>query len=117
MREVVGFDRAHQYLIHDRDSIFARSLDESIRNLGLTVLKSPPMSESHLRSIIRAWAGHYNSGRPHMALGPGVPDPPSVVVQSATPLTRHRIGEHRSVRARSALGGLHHEYLLVPALA
>ena len=52
-----------------------------------------------------------------MALGPGVPDPPSVVVQSATPLTRHRIGEHRSVRARSVLGGLHHEYLLVPALA
>jgi hypothetical protein len=38
LREVVGFDRAHQYLIHDRDSIFARRLDESIRNLGLTVL-------------------------------------------------------------------------------
>lgn len=41
LREVVGFDRARRYLIHDRDSIFARSLDESIRNLGLTVLKSP----------------------------------------------------------------------------
>jgi transposase InsO family protein len=44
LREVVGFDRAHQYLIDDRGSIFARSLDESIRNLGLTVLKSPPHS-------------------------------------------------------------------------
>jgi putative transposase len=44
LREVVGFDRAREYLIHDRDSIFARSLDESIRNLGLTVLKSPPRS-------------------------------------------------------------------------
>ena len=99
LREVVGFDRAHQYLVHDRDSIFARSLDESIRNLGLTVLKSPPhspkanaicervigtirrecldwlipLSESHLRSILRPWVGHYNHGRPHMALGPGVP--------------------------------------------
>ena len=143
LREVVGFDRAHQYLIHDRDSIFARSLDESIRNLGLTVLKSPPhspkanaicervigtirrecldwlipLSESHLRSILRAWVGHYNHGRPHMALGPGVPDPPSEVVPSATPLTRHRLGEHLSVRARSVLGGLHHEYLLAPAFA
>ena len=33
-----------RYLIHDRDSIFARNLDESIKNLGLTVLKSPPHS-------------------------------------------------------------------------
>jgi len=44
LREVVGFDRARRYLIHDRDSIFAMSLDESIRNLGVTVLKSPPRS-------------------------------------------------------------------------
>jgi len=102
----------------DRDSIFARCLDESIRNLGLTVLKSPPLSESHLRSILRSWVGHYNNhGRPHMALGPGVPDPPSVVLQSATPLTRHRIGERLAVRARSVLGGVHHEYLLASASA
>jgi hypothetical protein len=32
-------------------------------------------------------------------------------------LTRHRIGERLGVRARSVLGGLHHEYLLAPALA
>ena len=133
---------SRRYLIHDRDSIFARSLDESIRNLGLTVLKSPPhsrkanaicermigtirrecldwlipLSESHLRLILRSWAGHYNRGRPHMALGPGVPDPPLGVVLPATPPTRHRIGERLSVRARSVLGGLHHEYLLAPAL-
>ena len=29
-------------LIHDRDSIFATHLDQSIRALGLRVLKSPP---------------------------------------------------------------------------
>ena len=52
-----------------------------------------------------------------MALGPGVPDPPSEVVPSVTPLTRHRIGERLGVRGRSVLGGLHHEYLLAPALA
>jgi transposase InsO family protein len=116
LREVVGFDHASRYLIHDRGSIFARSFDESIGNLGLTALKSPPhspranaicervigtirrecldwlipLSESHLRSILRSWVGHYNHGRPHMALGPGVPDPPSDVVPSAKSLTRHR---------------------------
>jgi hypothetical protein len=51
-----------------------------------------------------------------MALGPGVPDPPLVLVRPATPPTRHRIGERLGVRARSVLGGLHHEYLLAPAL-
>jgi len=76
-----------------------------------------PLSESHLRSILREWVGHCNRGRPHMALGPGVPDPPSEVVPVATPLSRHRIGERLGVRVRSVLGGLHHEYVLVPASA
>jgi hypothetical protein len=39
------------------------------------------------------------------------------VVPSATPLTRHQIGESLGVRASSVLGGLHHEYLPAPALA
>jgi hypothetical protein len=113
------------------------------RSLGLTVLKSPPhspkanaicervigtirrecldwlipLSESHLRSILRSWVGHYNHGRPHMALGPGVPDPPSEVVPFATQPTRRRIGERLGVRAGSVPGGLHHEYRLAPGLA
>ena len=135
LREVVGFNHSHRYLIHDRDSIFARNLDESIRNLGLTVLKSPPqspkanaicervigtirrecldwlipLSESHLRSILRSWVGHYNHGRPHMALGPGVPDPPPAAVRPASQLTRHNIGGRLVLRVKSILGGLHHE--------
>ena len=139
LREALGCAN-FRYLVHDRDSIFARNLDESIRNLGLTVLKSPPhspkanaicervigtirrecldwlipLSESHLRSILKAWVGHYNHGRSHMALGPGVPDPPSQVVRSATQLSRHRIDERFVVRARSLLGGLHHEYCWCP---
>jgi hypothetical protein len=40
-----------------------------------------------------------------------------LVVPSATPLTRHRIGARLGVRVRSMLGGLHHEYLPAPALA
>jgi hypothetical protein len=44
-------------------------------------------------------------------------DPAGLVVPSATPLTRHRLGERLGVRVRSVLGGLHHEYLLAPAWA
>jgi putative transposase len=40
----VVIEHGSRYLIRDRDSIFARSLDESIRNLGLTAFKSPPHS-------------------------------------------------------------------------
>jgi putative transposase len=36
LREAIGLEGAYRCLIHDRDSIFARSLDESIKKLGLT---------------------------------------------------------------------------------
>jgi hypothetical protein len=42
LREVIGFDDTHRYLIHDRDRIFAKQMDESIKALGVNVLKSPP---------------------------------------------------------------------------
>lgn len=41
LREVVGDESTHRYLIHDRDSIFARHLDNSIQALGLKVLRTP----------------------------------------------------------------------------
>ena len=42
LREVIGDkDGRHKYLIHDRDRIFARHLDDSIRALGVEVLRSP----------------------------------------------------------------------------
>ena len=95
LREALGYDHGYRYLIHDRDRIFAKSLDESIERLGLKVLKSPvrrpmanavcervigttrrecldwliPVSTSHLRAILREWSAHYNRGRVHMALG------------------------------------------------
>ena len=141
LREALGTG-AFRYLIHDRDSIFARSFDESISNLGLTVLKSPPhspkaneicervigtlrrecldwlipISESHLRFILKSW-GHYNRGRPHMSLGPGVPDPPATRTLVCHQESRHRSGERLLVHVRSVLGGLHHEYSLACASA
>jgi transposase InsO family protein len=115
LREAIGFEDGYRYLIHDRDSIFARTLDKSVKNFGLRVLKSPPhspkanaicerligtirrecldwlipISEAHLRCMLREWGSHYNRGRPHMSLGPGVPDPPATKECIAPPKPRH----------------------------
>jgi hypothetical protein len=143
LREAIGFEDTYLCLIHDRDSIFARSLDESIKSLGLRVLKSPPqspmanavcervigtirrecldwlipLSESHLRSILKEWVTHYNEARPHMALGPGVPDPPAGAALRTNGKSRHHLDARAIVCARSVLSGLHHEYSLAPARA
>ena len=139
LREVVGIDHRYQFVLHDRDSIFSRELDASIRSLGIRVLKSAPRcpkmnaicervigtlrrecldwivppSESHLRTLLKAWVQHYNRGRPHMALGPGIPDPPAAV--SPKPSSRHRRGEFYVVQSKSILFGLHHQYRLAAA--
>ena len=143
LREVTGDNDRRKYLIHDRDRIFARHLDDSVRALGVEVLRSPiaspkansicervigtirrecldwmiPMSEVHLRSILREWTTHYNEGRPHSMLGPGVPDPPKEPEKSLQSESRHRVAAGALVLARSVLGGLHHEYSLAAAPA
>jgi hypothetical protein len=117
LREALG-DGDFRYLLHDRDNIFARRLDESIKNLGMTVLRSPPHSlqanaicervirtirrecldwlipllESHLRSMLKVWVTHYHGARPHMALGPGVPNPPSGALLRVDEKSRHHLG-------------------------
>lgn len=140
LREAVGYEERYEYLLHDRDAIFSAGLDESIRRLGLRVLRSPPrspkansicervigtirrecldwiipLSEGHLRQTLKAWVTHYNRGRPHTSLGPGVPDPPSNSAVRLS-LSRHRLDHFRSVHAKAILGGLHHEYSLARA--
>ncbi len=136
LREVIGDkDGRNKYLIHDRDRIFAKHLDDSIRTLGVEALRSPiaspkansicervigtirrecldwtiPMSEIHLRSILREWTTHYNHGRPHSALGPGVPDPPQKHEVDPKLETRHRLATGAFVLVKSVPGGLHHE--------
>ncbi len=39
LREVIGFEATYRFLLHDRQSIFACSLDESIGHRGLAILK------------------------------------------------------------------------------
>jgi len=141
LREVIGDESTHRYLIHDRDSIYARHLDDSIRRLGLKVLRTPfrspkansicermigtirrecldwmiPVSEAHLRAMLREWVRHYNRGRPHKSLGPGVPDPPAASIVSKLE-SRHRMAAGVVVLTNSVLGGLHHEYSLAPGV-
>ena len=116
------------------DPIYAPAVDRAVASMGLQVLKTPvrtpqahafcervigtmrrecldwliPLNERHLRQILREWVRHYNRGRPHMSLGPGVPEPSS----AAPPPTPggHRLPAGRRVVASPILSGLHHEY-------
>jgi hypothetical protein len=75
-----------------------------------------PLTENHLRTVTRNWIAHYNRGRPHTSLGPGIPDLP--VDLPVTPNKhRHRIPNHCKVVGHPVLGGLHHEYGLVAEAA
>jgi putative transposase len=76
-----------------------------------------PLSEAHLRFTLKSWITHYNGGRPHMALGPGIPHPPVSTLVHPRPHSRYRREESYAVRANPILGGLHHEYSLVAACA
>src|SRR6267143_6399237 len=140
LRQALGFDTHYGYLLHDRDSIFSRNLDAAVGGLGLRILKTPPrcpmanglcervsgtirrecldwlipLSEAHLRQALRSWVEHYKRGRPHIMLGPGVPDPPAAR-PTATPKSCHHLRDFGSIRSKPVLGGLHHEYSLCPA--
>lgn len=136
LREAIPGERGYRFLIHDRDSIFSAELDEELtQGFGLRVLRTPPqspqanaycerligtmrrecldflipLSERHLRRLLRDWVHHYNSGRPHASLGPGIPD------EGRSPAIRysgcsHRFRKTSELMARPVLGGLHHEY-------
>jgi putative transposase len=142
LREAIPSDHSYRFLIHDRDGIFSPLLDKSVSHMGIRVLRSPPRSpkansfcervigtlrrecldyfipitESHLLSITTNWITHYNKGRPHSSLGPGIPNPPSGL-PVALQTHRHRIPNHLKVMAHPILGGLHHEYGLLPKAA
>ena len=137
LREAILVDHAYRFLIHDRDSLFSQALDRTIRHLGLRVLKTPPrhpqvhaicervrgtlrrealdyvipLTDNHLRRLLHEWVGHYNTGRPHMSLGPGLPQRPAAQ-PGAFHTHRHRLPEHQRVVASPILSGLHHEYRL-----
>ena len=140
-RMVVPGDQPHRFVIHDRDSIYSEGVDRVLQAMGLSVLKTPVrapqanafcerligtvrhecldfvilFNERHLRGVLREWVAHYNRGRPHASLGPGIPDPPLDLL--LTQSSGHRIPERYRVVAGPVLGGLHHEYRLEPKAA
>ncbi|MGZ5433455.1 MAG: integrase core domain-containing protein [Thermoanaerobaculia bacterium] len=137
LREALPAGGNCRYLLHDRDSIFSAALDDAVQRLGLSPLKSPPrapkanafcervigtlrrecldhvipLSEHHLRGIVREWVAHYNRGRPHSALGPSVPEPTPRIPAPLQP-HRHALPAGSRVVSTPVLGGLHHEYAL-----
>ena len=56
-----------------------------------------PLSANHLGHILTQWVPHYNTGRPHMSLGPGIsPSPPHLPMPLQ--VHRHRLPEQPAGR-------------------
>lgn len=136
-RAAIGDQQGYRFLVHDRDGIYSQELDLGVKSMGVKVLKTPfrspqansycerliggirrecldfliPISEGHLRRILKEWKTHYNQGRPHSSLGPGFPEAGQ---NSPVPIQKHRhqLQEGYRVRSKAILGGLHHEYRL-----
>jgi putative transposase len=135
LREAIPSDHSYRFLIHDRDAIFSAEVDQQLKAFGLQVLRTParapkanaycerlvgsmrrecldfmiPLGEKHLRRILGEGVTHYNQGRPHSSLGPGIPEP-AAVFQLLQGNGRHSLAQDCKVVARVVLGGLHHEY-------
>ena len=112
-REAIPTDHAYRFLVRDRDSIFSAEVDDQLKVFGLRVLRTPlrapqanaycerlvgtvrrecldfmiPLGERHLSKTLAEWVRHYNQGRPHSSLGPGIPEP---VVLTRAPLALHQ---------------------------
>jgi putative transposase len=85
-RNGLPLDVNYQFLVHDRDGIFAPAVDEDLCSMSLDVLKTPvrapqanahcerfigtgrrecldwmiPLNERHLRRVLAEWIPHYN---------------------------------------------------------
>jgi putative transposase len=135
-------DHTYRILIHDRDAIFSKAVDQSVSHMGLHVIKTPvrtpvvnamceqvigtlrrecldfviPLNNKHLYGILKEWVTHYNQGRPHMSLGPGIPLPiHDLPVYRHAP--RHWLRSDQCVVSQPILSGLHQDYRLAKKAA
>jgi transposase InsO family protein len=68
-----------------------------------------PLNERHLYGILQEWVTHDHAGRPHMSLGPGMPQPLRAL-PVALQAQRHWLPRSQDVLSRPILNGLHHDY-------
>ena len=99
-REALPGGHAYRFVLHDRDNIFSKKVDEDVTAMGVRVLRTPvrapkansfcqrfggtlrrecldfliPFNERHLKFVLKTWITHFNQARPHMSLGPGIPE-------------------------------------------
>ena len=120
-----------RFLIRDRDSKFTRDFDAIFVSEGIEIIKTPVrapkanaiaerfvrtvraecldwlliMNRHHLERVLRVFADHYNTHRPHRSLNLTPPDPtaPKLHLVYSTPPGIERLDR---------LGGLIHEYHL-----
>jgi putative transposase len=118
-----------KFLIRDRAGMFTDSFDAVFQADGIRILASPPqapranaiceriigtlrrevldqlliVSEHHLRQVLTEYLVHYNTARPHRALGQLAPD------QAHTWPPQINLAEHR-IRRKQVLSGLTSEY-------
>jgi putative transposase len=133
-------DEPYRFMVHDGDAVFSPAVDNALSSMNLRVLKTPAhvpqanafcerligtarresldhfiaLNERHLRKILAEWVCHYNRGRPHASLGPGIPERPALTVPRSA---GHQLPHGHRVAAKPILGGLHHEYWLEPVAA
>jgi putative transposase len=140
-REVLADAHPYRFVIHDHDSIFSPSLDLTLNDFGVQVLRTPvqaptanafcerlvgtirrecldyliPLNERRLRLTLKEFIAYYNRARPHSALGPGTPVP----IQASVPTSghRHHVPLGHRIKSKSVLDGLHYDYRLEKEVA
>jgi hypothetical protein len=121
-----------KFLIRDRAGQFTSSFDAVFTAEGIRILRSPPqapranaicermigtlrrelldqlliVNERHLRRVLDEYLRHYNTARPHRALGQLTPAQAGTRPPEPVDLAERRI------RQKQVLGGLTHEYYI-----
>ena len=122
-----------RFLVRDRDSKFTRDLDEVFRSEGIRMIKAPVQAPKarahaerwvgsvrrecldrllivgrrHLEHVVREYAQHYNTHRPHRSLDQRTPLAKPPINE---PAPRAELPQLDLLRRRDRLGGLLREY-------
>src|SRR5216683_1690847 len=123
LTEACGWERAPEYLIHDRDRAYGEVFTWRVRAMGIrdrpTSSRSPwqnayaerligsirrecvdhvvVLGERYLRHVLLSYMKYFNEARTHLSLNKDAPIPRAV----------HASGR---ILCRPILGGLHHQY-------